>query len=505
VISLDVQSLAQLFADRMLNSAAEGILLAGVVWLLLRLIRRQNSRTRFAIWMMALVAVVSLPFLSGAERISPLAVAPGLAHLHLELLLPRSWALYLFAAWAAGAALLLTRLAVGLWRLRRLRALCVEADPASLDPTLLALLHGARGGKTRAPVRLCLSEEVAAPAVIGFLRPAIVFPSRLLPQLSAAEMESILLHELAHIERGDPWTNLAQKLLKALFFFHPAVWWIESQLTLEREMACDDMVLSHRGRPRAYAAVLVALAERLHSAPAIALAQALLSRVHPMSRRISQILDARRPKGAALGKPILGGGVLLIVLALGTAPYAPRLVAFHNSTSTLAAEAHPATETSVIPAVQAAAANTVQPGGNRPMPVRATWQPSEAPAAQLAEIRWNDAQRSRLHSTKPASAAAAAAKGDAGSGEAPSAIPADFHPRKAAPPVPLAQDTQPEPSLASERVPQQIAQAPSAGPAAYVIVQTTTVDASGSRIWTLCIWKVEGAERQLESAITLEI
>ena len=62
----DLQSLAQLFTGRLLNTAAEGIVLAGLVWVLLRLIGRQNSGTRFAIWFSALLAIVALPFLSGS-------------------------------------------------------------------------------------------------------------------------------------------------------------------------------------------------------------------------------------------------------------------------------------------------------------------------------------------------------------------------------------------------------------------------------------------------------
>jgi len=65
-----------------------------------------------------------------------------------------------------------------------------------------------------------------------------------------------LLHEFAHLGRWDDWTNLAQKLVRTIFFFHPAVWWIEKRLSLEREMACDDVVLAETQNPRAYAECL---------------------------------------------------------------------------------------------------------------------------------------------------------------------------------------------------------------------------------------------------------
>ena len=79
---------------------------------------------------------------------------------------------------------------------------------------------------------------------MSLIDPMIVLPKWTLGELSTSELNSILIHELAHIERRDDWTNLAQRILRALFFFHPAVWWVERQLSLEREMACDDVVLA---------------------------------------------------------------------------------------------------------------------------------------------------------------------------------------------------------------------------------------------------------------------
>ncbi len=94
------------------------------------------------------------------------------------------------------------------------------------------------------PVKLCVSDRLRVPTAIGFTKPLVVIPSWTMEELSAAELNPILLHELAHLRRRDDWTNLVQKILGALLFFHPAVWWIEKKLALEREMACDDLVLA---------------------------------------------------------------------------------------------------------------------------------------------------------------------------------------------------------------------------------------------------------------------
>jgi len=250
----DLQTLAQVFTGRLLNTAAEGVVLAGLVWVLLRLIGRRNSGTRFAIWFSALLAIVALPFFAGSGFVASPSRALPAANLHGEIILSSSWAFYLFAAWGVVAGLLLLRLCVGLWRVHQIRRNCSEADISSLGP---AIAETFRDFGSRRRVKLYVSSEVAVPAAIGFFQPSIVFPAWLLPQLAPEEVKVILLHELAHLRRWDDWTNLAQKIVKAVFFFHPAVWWIENRLTLEREMACDDVVLAQTASPRAYVSSLI--------------------------------------------------------------------------------------------------------------------------------------------------------------------------------------------------------------------------------------------------------
>ena len=137
----DLQSVAQLFTGRLLNTAAEGVVLAGMVWVLLRLIGRQNSGTRFAIWFSALLAIVALPFLSGSGFGASHSRALPPANQHVGIILSSSWASYLFAAWGVVAGLLLLRLSVGLWRVRQIRRKCSPVDLAGLDPTQVILTN----------------------------------------------------------------------------------------------------------------------------------------------------------------------------------------------------------------------------------------------------------------------------------------------------------------------------------------------------------------------------
>lgn len=323
------------FVGRMLNTIAEGLVVSGCVWLALRWFRPLNSGTRFAVWFSTLVAIVALPFLSRTNSVEAVASS------YSQLALPSSWAIYLLIAWAAIASILLARLSVSLWHIAKLRRSSTVVDPATLD----SALHTVWTEASRR-VELRTSEKVRVPSALGFFRPAVLVPTWTLEELPTEELKVILMHELAHLRRWDDWTNLAQKIVKALFFFHPAVWWIEGKLTLEREMACDDLVLAQTSNPKTYAKSLLSLAERVGLGKGIALAQAALGRAHQTSQRIMQILDTGRPKATRVWKPALGAVTAMSAIAIMAVPYTPNLISFEDqkltlSTVTVKSASHP--------------------------------------------------------------------------------------------------------------------------------------------------------------------
>src|SRR5271166_807759 len=246
-------TIAQMSALRIVDCLLEGSLIAIFACAIVRVPRLHNSSAKFAIWFSALMAIAALPALSGASWWQGPGMAAQTQTLSRSAItLPGSWALYGFGAWAMLASWLLLGVGRGLWYLHVLRNSCVPVELAKLDDRLQQTL--ASKGSAR-PVALCTSGRVQVPTAIGLIRPAVILPSWAMQELSSDELNQILLHELAHLRRYDDWTNLAQKLVKALFFFHPAVWWIEKQVALEREMACDDAVLAETS-PRAYAECL---------------------------------------------------------------------------------------------------------------------------------------------------------------------------------------------------------------------------------------------------------
>ncbi len=339
---LNFHFVAQMSVERLLNCVVEGIVIAMFAWALLRLAGRRNSGTRFAVWFCALLAIVVSPFVESSVK-NPVAPSAGAAFT-----IPGSWSTYLFLAWAVIAAVGLARVAMGLIHLRKIRKSCLPVDLKSVDPMTAQTL--AEFDSVR-PVELCTSHTLRVPTAVGFFRAAVVIPDWALQELSPTELHAVVLHELAHLRRWDDWTNLAQKLLRALFFFHPAVWFVESRLSLEREMACDDLVLSQTANPRAYAECLVSLAEKNLWQRGIAFAQAAVGRMRQTSLRVLQILDVRRSKAVAVWKPAPWLVAGFSVVCLAGAEHAPRLVAFASPAAPMAVATSYSVDPSYVPPV----------------------------------------------------------------------------------------------------------------------------------------------------------
>ena len=310
-------------AERLFNGVPEGIIVALLTWLSLRIVGGKNSSTRFAVWCLALMTIAVLPLASG------LTSSSSASHRSLSgvIAVPTSWAKHLVFAWMAIAAVGLSRVAVGLWNVSSLRANHTPIDPRSLPPgverTLREFEHWRR-------VSVGVSRQLSVPAAIGFFQPMILLPAWTLSELSPEELNSILIHELAHLRRWDDWTNLGQRIIRALLFFHPAVWWIDQQLSLQREMACDDHVVSRIENPRTYAECLVAVAEKSLFRRGLGLAQAAVRGMRQTSRRVAEILAANHPRTIRVWKPVVGFVAVFSALAVMWLSRAPELVAVRD-------------------------------------------------------------------------------------------------------------------------------------------------------------------------------
>jgi len=169
-------------------------------------------------------------------------------------------------------------------------------------------------------------EEKISPSVVGFFRPVIYLPEVLLDRLDSEQLRLILLHELYHLRRGDPWINLLQIVLQIVYFYNPLLWVANANIRRLREESTDEAVLSHRDVPiRAYSKMLLDSAEAVTPLPVHVQTMALCvaEGSSRMGYRIQQILRKQRPGKASAG---WWGYGLCTVLACVLLPMAPASV-----------------------------------------------------------------------------------------------------------------------------------------------------------------------------------
>jgi GWxTD domain-containing protein len=228
--------------------------------------------------------------------------SPGIpARLHMADILP-----WLAPFWMAGVILFHLHSAAGWMAARRMRRRGVCQAPDPWPQRLDQLRARLRCSKPVALLETCLAET---PVVIGYLRPVILIPVGLLAGMPAAQVEAILLHELAHVRRRDYLANLLQTVVEGFLFYHPAIWWISGVIRAERENCCDDLVVAASGDAHAYAGALAALEQTRWTGANQA---ALAASGGNLMKRIHRLLYP--PKGSALA-PFLSAAILMLAAA----------------------------------------------------------------------------------------------------------------------------------------------------------------------------------------------
>ena len=263
--------------------------------LLLR--KRVRAVFRYCLWLLVLVKLVLPPTLSLPTGVGywtadhlPAALsvssrpfdAPGLGHMGIFLeephaapsgdhteeaplvaatdtpVTPLTWQAILFVIWLAGV---LAFLALLIQRARFVRALIIASTPATAE--FAGVLEQCRRQiGIRVNTGLRISETVSSPAVCGFFRPIILIPAAVVGKLSPEGLRAILIHELAHIKRGDLWVNFIQTFLQVIYFYNPFVWFANSVIRRACEEAVDETVLvTLGGEARDYSNTLIDIGE----------------------------------------------------------------------------------------------------------------------------------------------------------------------------------------------------------------------------------------------------
>ena len=185
----------------------------------------------------------------------------------------------------AGAGVLL----VGLARLRRLRA---SARRVTGGPWHRLCGELARSCGVRRGVDLRLGSAPGLVATWGWRRPVVMLPASA-SAWSAERMRVVLLHELAHAQRGDWLVQLAAEALRCVWWFNPLAWVLRARLRRESEQAADDLVLAHGVAPAAFATYLVELAREARKHRRTWLPAPALARPSQLERRVSTMLNPR--------------------------------------------------------------------------------------------------------------------------------------------------------------------------------------------------------------------
>lgn len=218
----------------------------------------------------------------------------------------------LLPVWIAGALAALAVLAAGLWRLVRLTRRSAEITGGLWADRIRSL-----GGRRASRVRLLLTRHPSLLVTWGALRPEVMLPSAA-QRWTQDRVDVVLLHELAHVRRGDWLVQLVAEILKCILWFNPFVWFACARLRRESELACDDDVLARGVEGTAYASHLVEIARELRRdriwMPAVAIA-----RPSSLERRVRIMLDARVNR-----RPIsrLAAAAAVLVLVAVTIPLA---------------------------------------------------------------------------------------------------------------------------------------------------------------------------------------
>ena len=339
-------------APQLWNHLWQSTLFAVAVALLAFTLRRYPARIRYWLWMTASAKFLipfSLLIAAGAHFARPVAPAPSITTAYVAIdevsepftvapdftpsipVVPQpirthhlSLPVTLAALWLCGFTVVL---AVWLIHWRRV-VLSVRQSKQLLDGRVADTLRRVEQLACIArPIPLLSSPGTMEPGVFGILHPVLLWPETISAHLDDVHLEAVLVHEACHVRRRDNLTSLVHMLVEALFWFHPLVWWMESQLVNERERACDEAVLLLCSRPQAYAEGILKVCEFCVESPLKCVSGITGA---DLKKRIVRIMTEGLGYKLSFGRKLLLAGIALLALAvpvmLGQAQAAQRLM-----------------------------------------------------------------------------------------------------------------------------------------------------------------------------------
>ncbi len=285
-------------------------MLIGVAAMIPTVLRLRQPGAKLIYWQILLAACLLLPLQPWKQVVSggtvqvttvmtsvrPVASAPSMHFM------PRTEMVLL--ATLAGVAIRLGWLAVGFWKLRRYRRHSRPLEPA---PTWSV------------EAELLVSDDIVSPVTFGWRKPVVLLPAHF-RDLDLQVQEAILCHEIMHVRRGDWLFTVAEELVRAIFWFHPAIWWLLGEIGLAREQEVDRLAIEITHEREQYMDALLAIAGaggQLDLAPA----PLFLRKRHLKHRVISILQEARMSKARLISSLTTGLAVLVAACWLVTGAF----------------------------------------------------------------------------------------------------------------------------------------------------------------------------------------
>jgi bla regulator protein BlaR1 len=228
---------------------------------------------------------------------------------------------YLSLTWVIISFVLAVKLFIELYNVNQLP----KTGTSSADPALEERFHQlVEQVKLKCTPQILISIKNDVPMAIGWIKPIVLIPVAMLSGLTPAQLDMLILHELAHIRRHDYLVNFIQTLVEILLFFHPGVRWVSKQMRNEREYCSDDIAVQHCGNPVAYAHTLADTASicnshRHHSIPAMAMAAS----GGDLKQRVLRLIDHDQHCSTtnSSGKWLASVAIIFSIIAVGSQKY----------------------------------------------------------------------------------------------------------------------------------------------------------------------------------------
>ena len=215
--------------------------------------------------------------------------------------------------WIAGAV---TTLVVSIRRIRRFQRLLREAQPADEETQEWVDEQAAILGVDRSPSVWWIGGKFS-PMVwpLGW-RPRLVLPTELWKGLDDHQRSTLIIHELAHLRRGDHHLRFFELLVTALFWWHPVLWWARQALRDAEEQCCDAWVVwALPDAARSYAETLLETLDFLnHSDRAEPLLASGFGKVQHLRKRLTMIMSGTTPRMLGLWGTLGSLGLAVVLL-----------------------------------------------------------------------------------------------------------------------------------------------------------------------------------------------